>query len=134
MPPRASAASWRTMSDSLTFCKTCKSDGTECGDRSCPNTNAISCLREVINVQHTNEYRCEYLNKALSSENPAASASTAAGVPILRSANIARYLSNKGNFASSNFERKSKTLLSDAAFGLDVRDSRPEDAGAGSIE
>jgi hypothetical protein len=90
--------------------------------------------KRVINVQYSDEYRCEYLNKALSSENPAASASTAAGEPMLRSANIARYLSNKGNFVFRNFERKSKTLLSDAAFGLDVADSRPEDGGAGSME
>jgi len=46
IPPRASAASWRTMSDSWSFRRTSKSDGTECGERSCPNMNAISCLRK----------------------------------------------------------------------------------------
>jgi len=76
----------------------------------------------------------DYLNNALPSEKPEASAATAAGVPIFRRANIARYLSNKGSLVSSNFERKSETLLSDTSFGLDVPDSSAEVAGAGSME
>ena len=76
---------------------------------------------------------CDYLNKALSSEKPEASASTAVGVPILRRANIARYLSNKGSFVSSNFERRSEIHFSGTSWDLNIPDRSP-DAGAGSIE
>lgn len=44
IPPRASAASCRTISDSLEFSNTFKRAGTEWAERSCPKTNAISCL------------------------------------------------------------------------------------------
>lgn len=135
MPPRASAASWRTISDSWSSRKTSKSDGTECGERSCPNTNAISCLCRWHRLSATRrEFGYNYLNRALSSENPEASAATAEGVPILRRANIARYLSNKGSFVSSNLERNSEILLSDTSVCLSVPDRSPEVAGAGSME
>jgi len=44
MPPKASAASCLTMSDSELSWRTLSSAGTECGERSWPNMKAISCL------------------------------------------------------------------------------------------
>lgn len=44
IPPSASAASCRTMSSSCGRRRTSIRDGTESGDESWPNTNAISCL------------------------------------------------------------------------------------------
>jgi len=51
IPPNASAASCRTISDSWLSASLSTRHGTECGDRSWPNTKAISCLRMS---QHSN--------------------------------------------------------------------------------
>lgn len=74
------------------------------------------------------------LNKALLSVKPDASASTASGVPIFRSANIARYRSNRGSFVSSRFDWRSRMLLDEKSVGFGFSERRPDVAGAGSIE
>jgi hypothetical protein len=48
MPPRASAASCLTMSDSCESWRTWSKAGTECGERSWPKTKAISCLSRRV--------------------------------------------------------------------------------------
>ena len=80
----------------------------------------------------TNRDTC--LNRALSSAKPDASASTAAGVPIFRRANIARYLSNRGRFVSFRVFRSLTMFSSDASSGAALPARRPEVGGAGSIE
>lgn len=62
--------------------------------------------------------RCMYLKRSLSSEKPEASASTAEGVPILRRANIARYLSNNGSAILSKDAFKDSIFDSDMSSGL----------------
>ena len=74
------------------------------------------------------------LNRALSSAKPDASASTAAGVPIFRRANIARYLSNRGRFVSFRVFWSLAMFSSDASSGAALPARRPEVGGAGSIE
>lgn len=75
-----------------------------------------------------------YLNKALSSEKPDASASTAAGVPTFRSANMARYRSKSGKDVSSSFAFNAKIPPSDTSSGFGVPASSPEEGGAGSMD
>lgn len=75
-----------------------------------------------------------YLNRALSSEKPAARASTAAGVPIFRRANMARYRWNRGRFLLIRSFCRSSTTAADTASGFGVPDSKPEVGGAGSME
>jgi hypothetical protein len=74
------------------------------------------------------------LNNALSSENPEASASTAAGVPRLRSANMARYLSNNGSWVFVRSFWREEIWSGDMWSGFGAPESRPDVAGAGSIE
>jgi hypothetical protein len=133
IPPRASAASWRTISDSAESSNTRRSAGTEWGERSCPKTNAISCLG-MVNTGTTVYREGPHLNKALSSENPAARASTAAGVPTFRSANIARYRSNNDSRVSNKRSFKAEIPASETSSGFGVPASSPDDGGAGSIE
>ena len=75
-----------------------------------------------------------YLKRALSSEKPDASASTAADVPILRKANMARYLSNSGSSVLRSFSFSDDICASVTSSGAGWPDRRREDGGAGSIE
>lgn len=74
------------------------------------------------------------MNKALSSENPEASASTAAGVPMLRRANMARYRSNSGRLVFVKSFWSWEICSGDTRSGFGAPESKPDDAGAGSIE
>lgn len=74
------------------------------------------------------------MNKALSSENPDASASTAAGVPILRRANIARYRWNNGSWEFVRSFWSEEIWSDDTDSGFGAPESKPDVAGAGSIE
>ena len=80
------------------------------------------------------EKHITYLNSALSSANPAASASTAAGVPTLRSANMARYRSNSGSAVSSSVARSAAMCSGDASSGAALPASSPDVGGAGSMD
>src|SRR5258706_14594946 len=82
IPPRASAASWRTISSSLSSSRTLPNAGTECGSDIWPKTKATSCLKRGEQISF-GESRAEE------------SASIAAGVPILRKVKRARYLTNR---------------------------------------
>ena len=75
-----------------------------------------------------------YLKRALSSAKPAARASTAAGVPTFRRANIARYRWNRERFVLIKSMRRNSTPASDTSSSFGVPDSKPEVGGAGSIE
>lgn len=133
MPPRASAASCRTISHSFTSRSTLIKDGTEWADNSWPKTNAISCL-QPSQRQETTCGRFTHLKRTLSSEKPHASASTAGGVPMLRRANIARYLSKSGSSVASSFSLSDDMDASVTSSGFGCPDRRWEDGGAGSIE
>jgi hypothetical protein len=85
-----------------------------------------------INFFH--EDSLSYLNKALSSENPEERASTAAGVPMFRSANIARYRSNKGRLASTRVDCNDATLESETSSSFDGPAKRFDVGGAGSTD
>lgn len=74
------------------------------------------------------------MKSALSSKKPHASASTADGVPILRRANIARYLSKSGSSGLSSFSLSDTIDASVTSAGFGCPDKRWEDGGAGSIE
>lgn len=133
MPPSASAASCRTISHSFTSRRTLIKDGTEWADNSWPKTNAISCL-QPSQRQDTERNWFTYLKRALSSEKPHASASTAGGVPIFRKANIARYLSKSGSSVLSSFSLSDNIDPSVTSSGFGCPDRRWDDGGAGSIE
>ena len=75
-----------------------------------------------------------YLNSALSSVKPAASASTAAGVPIFRRANIARYRSKRGREASRRVCFREAIASSEVSSGAALPDSNLDEGGAGSME
>jgi hypothetical protein len=75
-----------------------------------------------------------YLKRALSSENPTASASTAAGVPIFRNANMARYRLNNGSLMSSRVARRADTVESEIFSGLNCRARSFDMGGAGSTD
>lgn len=138
MPPSASAASCRTISDSEPSWRTFKRAGTECVERSCPKTKAISCLLVVRHYQDLERHALiklkTHLNRALSSVKPAASASTASAVPTFLRANIARYRSNKGILVSKSVVRRVLTSSVNTPVGLGLPESRPELGGAGSID
>lgn len=123
MPPRASAASCRTISHSFTSRRTLIRDDTEWVDNNWPKTNAISCLQPSQH-QDTECGRSTYLKRALSSEKPHASASTADGVPIFRKENIARYLSKSGNSVLSNLSLSDKIDASVTSSGFGCPDRR----------
>ncbi len=63
-----------------------------------------SCLGEIMKATN--------LNKALSSENPEARASTASGVPMFLKPNIARYRSKRGRLGSRSFACRLLTVAS----------------------
>lgn len=75
-----------------------------------------------------------YLNKALSSENPDASASTASAVPILRRANMARYRSKRGSCVFVRSVWRDDIRSGDTTSGFGAPESSADVAGAGSIE
>ena len=58
----------------------------------------------------------------------------AAGVPIFRRVNIARYRWNRGRFLLIKSFCRSSTLDADTASGFGEPDSKPEVGGAGSME
>lgn len=135
IPPRASAASWRTISDSWGFCNTRRRDGIEWVDRSWPKTKAISCLCFVQLTRCSENWGSSaYLNKSLSSEKPEERASTADGVPILRRANMALYLSNKGSFLFNREVSNAVMADSETSSGVGWPPSSRDVGGAGSIE
>jgi hypothetical protein len=75
-----------------------------------------------------------YLNNALSSVKPSASASTAAGVPMSRRANMARYRSNSDRDLLSSCSRRPGTLASGFSCVTAFCLMKPEYDGAGSTE
>jgi hypothetical protein len=75
-----------------------------------------------------------YLKRSLSSEKPEASASTAEGLPMFRSANMARYLSNSGSRVSNNEAFKVDIADSETSSGFGWPERSLEVGGAGSIE
>ena len=75
-----------------------------------------------------------YLNSALSSVKPAASASTAAGVPIFRRANMARYRSKRGREASRRVCFRAAIASSEVSSGAALPESNFDEGGAGSME
>lgn len=75
-----------------------------------------------------------YLNKALSSENPDASASTASAVPILRRVNMARYRSKRGSCVFVRSVWRDDIRSGDTTSGFGAPESSADVAGAGSIE
>ena len=77
---------------------------------------------------------CTNLKSALLSENPVASASTAAGVPMFRSANMARYRSNRGRVLSISCSLRTKMSDDETPSGFDAPRKRPDVAGAGSMD
>lgn len=74
------------------------------------------------------------MNKALSSVNPDASASTASAVPMFRRANIARYRSKSGSSALVRSIWRENIRSGNTTSGFSAPESRPDVAGAGSIE
>lgn len=76
-----------------------------------------------------------YLKRALSSAKPAASASTAASFPMLRSPNMALYRSKRGSVLSSSFRCRS-CIVSGLAVGAGLLPSEmmPDVGGAGSTD
>lgn len=95
---------------------------------------------DLVSVYNNERVACldvdekSYLNRALSSANPAARASTAKGVPIFRSANMARYRSKSGSSLLRSFDRRSLMLDSVTSSGLGTPVIRPDVGGAGSID
>jgi hypothetical protein len=85
-------------------------------------------------MRGTDTWALTYLNRALSSVNPEASANTAERVPMFRSANIARYLWKRGTDESVKIDRRDLMLSSDISAGAGAPDNKPEAGGAGSIE
>ena len=81
-----------------------------------------------------NHVTITHLKRALSSAKPSANASTAAALPIFRSANIARYRSNNGRSMSSSSSRSRDTVSTPVSAGCRAPASRPEVGGAGSME
>ena len=75
-----------------------------------------------------------HLNSALPSENPEDRAPTAAGVPIFRSANMARYRSNKGRWESTRVVCSKSMLESETSSGIDRPAKRFDVGGAGSTD
>src|SRR5258706_3134263 len=120
IPPRSSAASWRTISSSLSSSRTFTNAGTECGSDIWPKTKAISCLKRGEQISF-GESRAEE------------SASIAAGVPILRSVKRVRYLTNKERDGS----RRVLVRVETSASMYERDDGRRSDegsAGAGSSD
>ena len=74
------------------------------------------------------------LKSALSSEKPVARASTASGVPMFRSANIARYRSNRGRLLSISCSLRAMIFDGERSSGFDAPRKRPDVGGAGSID
>ena len=58
----------------------------------------------------------------------------AAGVPIFRRANMARYRWNRGRFLLIRSFRRTSTPASDISSGFGMPDNKPEVGGAGSME
>jgi len=75
-----------------------------------------------------------YLNKALSSENPEASAFTASAVPIFRRANMARYRSKRASCVFVRSAWRDDIRSGDTSSGFGAPESNADVAGAGSIE